>query len=86
MARQWMKFFLDAGIPKESSAEYAVNFEENRMEMDMLAELDKDYLRYLFCYLHVIDNKTIIFILIAGILTSLPWVTSSAFSDMPENC
>ena len=41
-----MKFFLDAGIPKESSAEYAVNFEENRMEMDMLAELDKDLLRY----------------------------------------
>ena len=46
MARQWMKFFLDAGIPKESSAEYAVTFETNRMEMDMLAELDKDYLRY----------------------------------------
>jgi len=45
MARQWMKFFLDAGIPKESSAEYAVNFEENRMEMDMLEELDKEALR-----------------------------------------
>lgn len=45
MARQWMKFFLDAGIPKESSAEYAVTFETNRMEMDMLSELDKDYLR-----------------------------------------
>ena len=41
-----MKFFLDAGIPKESSAEYAVTFESNRMEMDMLSELDKDYLRY----------------------------------------
>ena len=46
MARQWMKFFLDAGIPKESSAQYAVTFESNRMEMDMLSELDKDYLRY----------------------------------------
>merc|ERR1712038_593248 len=45
MARQWMKFFLDAGIPKESSAQYAVTFESNRMEMDMLSELDKDYLR-----------------------------------------
>ena len=41
-----MKFFLDAGIPKESSAQYAVTFESNRMEMDMLSELDKDYLRY----------------------------------------
>ena len=45
MARHWMKFFLDAGIPKDSSAEYAINFESNRMEMDMLPELDKDYLR-----------------------------------------
>ena len=45
MARKWMKFFLDAGIPKDSSAEYAVNFEQNRMEFDMLSELDKDTLR-----------------------------------------
>ena len=41
-----MKFFLDAGIPKDSSAEYAVNFEQNRMELDMLPELDKDTLRF----------------------------------------
>ena len=47
MARKWMKFFLDAGIPKDSSAEYAVNFEQNRMELDMLPELDKDTLRFL---------------------------------------
>ena len=45
MARQWMKFVLDAGVPKESAAEYAVNFEANRMELDMLGELDKDCLR-----------------------------------------
>ena len=46
MARKWMKFFLDSGIPKDSSAEYAVNFEQNRMELDMLPELDKDTLRF----------------------------------------
>jgi len=43
--RQWMKFFLDAGIPPESSAQYAVTFESNRMGLDMLADLDKEYLR-----------------------------------------
>ena len=51
MARKWMKFFLDAGIPKDSSAEYAVNFEQNRMELDMLPELDKDTLRFAFEYI-----------------------------------
>ena len=45
MARQWMKFFLDAGIPKDTSAEYALEFESNRMEMNLLGELDKDCLR-----------------------------------------
>ena len=45
MARQWMKFFLDAGIPKDTSAEYALDFESNRMEMNLLGELDKDCLR-----------------------------------------
>ena len=49
-----MKFFLDAGIPKESSAEYAVTFETNRMEMDMLAELDKDYLRYCIVFYRIL--------------------------------
>ena len=43
--RQWMKFFLDAGIPPDSSAQYAVTFETNRMGMDMLMDLDKEYLR-----------------------------------------
>jgi len=40
-----MKFFLDAGIPPDSSAQYAVTFETNRMGMDMLMDLDKEYLR-----------------------------------------
>eukprot|EP00092_Neocalanus_flemingeri_P008232 GFUD01008877.1.p1 GENE.GFUD01008877.1~~GFUD01008877.1.p1 ORF type:complete len:694 (-),score=206.87 GFUD01008877.1:123-2204(-) len=43
--RQWMKFFLDAGIPPDSSAQYAVTFETNRMGLDMLMDLDKEYLR-----------------------------------------
>jgi len=45
MARQWMKFFLDAGISKDTSAEYALEFESNRMEMSLLGDLDKDCLR-----------------------------------------
>ena len=49
MARQWMKFFLDAGISKDTSAEYALEFESNRMEMSLLGDLDKDCLRYV-CY------------------------------------
>ena len=44
--RQWMKFFLDAGIPPDSSAQYAVTFETNRMGLDMLMDLDKEILRY----------------------------------------
>jgi len=40
-----MKFFLDAGIPPDSSAQYAVTFETNRMGLDMLMDLDKEYLR-----------------------------------------
>jgi len=43
--RQWMKFFLDAGIPPDSSAQYAVTFETNRMGLDMLMDLDKEILR-----------------------------------------
>ena len=46
MARQWMKFFLDAGISKDTSAEYALEFESNRMEMSLLGDLDKDCLRF----------------------------------------
>ena len=41
-----MKFFLDAGISKDTSAEYALEFESNRMEMSLLGDLDKDCLRY----------------------------------------
>ncbi len=41
----WKRFFLEAGIPAAASEQYAVNFAENRISMDMLLELNKDYLR-----------------------------------------
>ena len=44
--RQWMKFFLGAGIPSENAAQYAVTFTENRMGLHMLLDLDKDILRF----------------------------------------
>ena len=43
--KQWMRFFLGAGIPPDSAAHYAITFEQNRMGMDMLLDLDKEYLR-----------------------------------------
>ena len=42
---EWNEFFLDAKIPKDIAARYAVNFYKNRMSFDMLADLTKDYLR-----------------------------------------
>jgi len=42
---EWNSFFLDAKIPKDVAARYAVNFYNNRMSFDMLADLNKDYLR-----------------------------------------
>ena len=43
--KQWMRFFLDAGIPPDSAAHYAVTFEQNRMGLDMVGDLDKEYHR-----------------------------------------
>ena len=42
---EWNEFFLDAKIPKDVAARYAVNFYKNRMSFDMLADLTKEYLR-----------------------------------------
>lgn len=44
---EWLQFLLDAGIPASQAAAYAVSFVENRIEKDMLDELDKDYLKEL---------------------------------------
>lgn len=40
----WVKFFQDAGIPEELSAQYAVLFSDHRIQKDMLSELDRDIL------------------------------------------
>lgn len=41
----WVKFFQAAGVPAAESASYAHIFYENRMELDMLIDLNKEYLR-----------------------------------------
>jgi len=47
----WMDFFLDAGIPDLTAATYATNFANNRIEMSMLPELNKGYLKDLEIHL-----------------------------------
>jgi len=42
---EWLHFLSESGIPKAASETYAVNFAENRMSMDMLMDLNKEYLR-----------------------------------------
>lgn len=41
----WVKFFQAAGIPSSTSATYAHIFHENRMDFDMLIDLNKEYIR-----------------------------------------
>ena len=36
---------MDANIPAGVATEYAISFSDNRMRLDMLPELSKDYLR-----------------------------------------
>jgi len=41
----WIKFFTDAGIPSFASSKYATIFYENRIQSNMLMDLDKDILK-----------------------------------------
>ncbi|XP_073824128.1 uncharacterized protein [Musca autumnalis] len=44
-AGQWVKFFNASGIPSPAAATYAHIFVENRIQNDMLMDLNKEYLR-----------------------------------------
>jgi SAM domain (Sterile alpha motif) len=40
----WLEFFTDAGIPPGEAANYAVTFTDHRIQSNMLADLNKEYL------------------------------------------
>ena len=42
---KWIKFFTQAGIPQRAAATYALTFSDNRIQLDMLLDLNKEYLR-----------------------------------------
>ncbi|XP_034232235.1 uncharacterized protein C19orf47 isoform X2 [Thrips palmi] len=42
---KWIKFFSKAGIPPRAAATYALTFSDNRIQLDMLLDLNKEYLR-----------------------------------------
>ncbi|XP_037957833.1 uncharacterized protein C19orf47 homolog isoform X2 [Teleopsis dalmanni] len=43
--RMWVNFFNAAGVPSPAAASYAHIFVENRIQMDMLDDLNKEHLR-----------------------------------------
>lgn len=45
ISEKWKKFFGDAGIPPSEASTYAYKFAQNRIQPNMLADLNKDYLK-----------------------------------------
>lgn len=41
---QWVQFFIKAGLPSNVAANYAVIFSDNRIQLNMLMDLSKEYL------------------------------------------
>lgn len=41
----WLRFFREAGIPLGFDTKYALLFDENRIKMDMLMDLNKECLK-----------------------------------------
>jgi len=47
---RWLEFFNGAGLPKDAANTYAHSFHENRIQLTMLQDLNKEYLRDLGVY------------------------------------
>ncbi|KAJ0182803.1 hypothetical protein K1T71_002172 [Dendrolimus kikuchii] len=45
LTAMWVSFFTAAGIPSDVGATYALTFTENRIQSDMLLDLNKEYLK-----------------------------------------
>ncbi|KAI5632873.1 hypothetical protein NE865_14429 [Phthorimaea operculella] len=45
LTSMWVSFFTTAGIPSDVAATYALTFTDNRIQNDMLLDLNKEYLR-----------------------------------------
>ncbi|KAK6642226.1 hypothetical protein RUM44_013949 [Polyplax serrata] len=43
--REWIKFFIGCGIPNDVATAYALIFYENRIQKNMLLDLNKEYLK-----------------------------------------
>lgn len=44
-AASWLKFFSAAGIPRDEAENYAVTFSKNQIQLDMLPDIKKEYLK-----------------------------------------